>query len=124
MCGACAGGSTPSSPSSTSGSGSTAGTGATTGVTTITVTASGVSPKNIAVPLGTVVTFVNNDNQPHDISSDPHPQHTDCPDINNVGFLSAGQSRQTGALRTARTCGFHDHNQPSNNALQGTITVQ
>ncbi len=85
---------------------------------------SGASPRSITVPVGSTVTFVNNDNTPHDMSSDPHPQHTDCPDVNNVGFIQPGQSRATSALRTARTCGFHDHNQPSNSSLQGTIVIQ
>jgi hypothetical protein len=30
----------------------------------------------------------------------------------------------TGNLNTPRTCGFHDHNQPSVTGLQGTITIQ
>ena len=58
------------------------------------------------------------------MSSNPHPDHTDCPEINQAGFLNQGQSRQTGNLNTARTCGFHDHNQDSNANLQGTITIQ
>ena len=48
----------------------------------------------------------------HEMFSDPHPEHTDCPEINQVGFLSPGQSRQTGNLNTVRTCGFHDHATP------------
>lgn len=58
------------------------------------------------------------------MSSDPHPTHTDCPEINQVGFLTAGQTKQTGNLTTARTCGFHDHNRPTDASLQGTITIQ
>ena len=42
----------------------------------------------------------------------------------NVGFVAAGQSRQTDVLNIARTCGYHDHNQPSNANLQGTITIE
>jgi hypothetical protein len=57
------------------------------------------------------------------MASDPHPAHTDCPDI-TVGFMSTGQSRQTNNLNTARTCTYHDHNQPSNTSLQGTIRIQ
>jgi hypothetical protein len=34
------------------------------------------------------------------MSSDPHPFHTDCPEINEVGFLTAGQSKRTGNLNT------------------------
>ena len=42
----------------------------------------------------------------------------------NVGNVAPGQSRQTDVLNIARTCGYHDHNQPSNANLQGTITIQ
>jgi hypothetical protein len=69
------------------------------------------------------VTFVNNDSRAHDMNSDPHPEHTDCTEI-NVGDIQAGASRTTQNLTRARTCGFHDHNQPTVTALQGTITVQ
>jgi len=119
---ACGGSST--APSSTGGS--TSGGGTTTGpiAATVTVTASGVSPKSVTVPVGSSVNFVNNDSKAHDMSSDPHPTHTDCPAINLVNNLGAGQTRATAALTTARTCGFHDHNDPSNASLQGTIIIQ
>jgi hypothetical protein len=58
------------------------------------------------------------------MSSDPHPEHTECPEINQAGFLAPGQQRQTGNLNNPRTCGFHDHNQPSNAALTGSIIIQ
>jgi hypothetical protein len=94
-----------------------------TATTTITITAAGVQPKDIIVTRGARVTFVNNNSVGHDMNSDPHPAHTACPEL-NVGFVGATQSRQTDVLNTARTCGYHDHNQPSNGALQGTITIQ
>jgi plastocyanin len=123
MCGACGGGSSPPAPSPNGGSGGSGG-GTTSGGTTFTITSSGVSPKTLTVPAGTQVTFINNDNTNHDMNSDPHPEHTQCTEINNVGFLNPGQSRQTSAMRAARTCGFHDHNQPSVSSLQGSIIVQ
>ena len=92
--------------------------------TTIAIATAGVSPKNIEVSLGTRVRFVNNDTRAHDMSSDPHPDHTDCPEINQVGFLQPGQSRETGNLVQARICGFHDHLSPSNQALTGSITIR
>jgi plastocyanin len=98
--------------------------GSTTPTTTITISNNAVSPKNISVARGSQVTFVNSDNRAHDMASNPHPEHTDCPEINQVGFLSPGQSRQTGNLNTVRTCGFHDHEQDSVTSLQGTITIQ
>lgn len=127
---ACGGGSNPTSPSGGSGgSGGTGGGGTggggTTGTTTITIGTDGrVSPASVTVSPGSRVTFVNNHNRPHDMSSDPHPDHTECPEINQVGFLQAGQTRATGNLNTVRRCGFHDHNEPSNTGLIGSITIQ
>jgi hypothetical protein len=97
--------------------------GGATATTTITITGTGVAPKDIVVTRGSRVTFVNNDGVGHDMNSDPHPAHTNCPDL-NVGFVAGSQSRQTEVLNTARTCGYHDHNQPSNAALQGTIRIE
>ena len=89
----------------------------------ITITSAGVSPKDIVVTRGARVTFVNNDGVGHDMNSDPHPAHTSCTDM-NVGNVAPGQSQQTDVLNIARRCGYHDHNQPSNGNLQGTITIQ
>jgi hypothetical protein len=56
--------------------------------------------------------------------SDPHPEHNSCPEFDAVGFLSPGQSKQTQPLNRATTCGFHDHGEPSNTALQGSVRIQ
>jgi plastocyanin len=98
--------------------------GGSTGGATITITSGGVSPKNVTVTRGTQVTFVNNDTRTHEIRSDPHPSHSDCPEINQVGSVQPGNNRQTGNLTTARTCGFHDHGDASNSSLQGTIRIE
>ena len=82
-----------------------------------------MSPKDIVVSRGARVTFVNNDGVGHDMNSDPHPAHTSCTDM-NVGNVAPGQSQQTDVLNIARTCGYHDHNQPSNTNLQGTIRIE
>jgi hypothetical protein len=116
--GSCGGGS-PSSPSS----GSSGSSGSTSG-TTVTITSSGVSPKQIQVSQGTRVQFVNNDAQDREIYSDPHPEHTDCPEINNVGSISPGQTKETGNLNTVRTCGYHDHLNPTDTRFQGNIVIQ
>jgi plastocyanin len=79
---------------------------------TFTIVSSGVTPKELTVPLGTRVQFVNNDSKRHDMASDPHPDHLDCTEINSVGVLQPSQSRETGNLVVARTCGFHDHDNP------------
>lgn len=96
----------------------------TTPAATITITSTGVSPKSVTVPRGSQVQFVNNDSRSHQMNSDPHPEHTDCPELNAVGFLNAGQSRTSGNLTTARTCSYHDHDLPNSTALQGSIVIQ
>jgi len=93
--------------------------------TTIRIANNAVSPKDVVVTRGSQVMFINNDSIPHDIASNPHPEHTDCPEINAVGVLSPGQSRLTGNMTTNRAvCGFHDHDLPTVVSLQGTITIQ
>ena len=91
----------------------------------VTISSSGVvSPKEITVPPGTRVLFVNNDARRHDMASDDHPDHQDCPAINQIGVLLQGQTRETGNLNVIRTCGFHDHEDADNNNLKGRIVVR
>lgn len=118
-CGGSTGGSSPTAPTGTGGATSNGPIAA-----TITITAAGASPKSVTIASGSRVNFVNNDSRSHEMDSDPHPVHTDCPAINLVGNLSAGQSRATGDLTTVRSCGFHDHDDPNNTSLQGTIVIQ
>ncbi len=93
--------------------------------TTITINSNGVvTPNDITVAVGSRVTFINNHNVFHEINSDPHPTHGDCPGIDDVAFLAPQQSKLTGNLTQVRTCGFHDHNNDSNPNLKGIIRVQ
>jgi len=91
----------------------------------ITISTGGtVDPKQLMVPPGTRVLFVNNQSRPHNMTSDPHPDHLDCPELNQVGLLNAGQSRESGNLVIVRTCGFHDHDDPDNVNLRGSIVIR
>jgi plastocyanin len=90
----------------------------------ITITSAGVSPSEITVQQGARVLFVNNDGRRHDMTSDEHPDHFDCPVINQVGLLLPGQQRETGNLVIVRTCGFHDHDNPTDTRLQGRIITR
>ena len=94
------------------------------GGTTITITAAGASPRNLTVALGSQITFINNDSVAHEMYSDPHPEHTDCPEFDSVGHLAPGATRQTQNLTTSRTCGFHDHINPFVTSLTGAILIQ
>jgi plastocyanin len=91
----------------------------------ITIASSGVAaPRDLTVPPGARILFVNNDGRRHDMTSDDHPDHLECPALNQVGLLTPGQSRESGNLVVVRTCGFHDHEDPNNNNLKGQIIVR
>ena len=113
----CGGGGTPPAPSDGG-----------SGVTTVTITSTGASPNTLSVSQGERVLFVNNDARPHNMTSDPHPEHDQpgCGGVNAVGVLSPGQRRETGNLTTVGTCGFHDHDDPppGGSRFTGRITIR
>jgi plastocyanin len=113
----CSGGS--SSPTTPSTGGTTP-----TVTNTITITAQGASPRNIQITQGSRVLIINNDTRSHNMTSDPHPEHTQCPELNQIGLLAPGQQRESGNMNTVRTCGFHDHDNPSVTNLTGSITIR
>lgn len=121
LAGACGGGSsTPTGPSD----GGSGGGGAQSGAT-ITIGANGaVTPAQVTVNTGQTVTFVNNSTRTRNIHSDPHPAHTDCTQVSTVNQIGPGQTKATGAFTSARTCGFHDHDDPDNAGLKGSIVVR
>jgi hypothetical protein len=117
---ACGGGSdsptAPSTPPPSSGA-------PTVNSLTLTVTANGLSAPSGDLAVGGTVTIMNSDSVPHEMSSNPHPEHTDCPAL-NVGVLNPGQSRTTAPVTSARACGMHDHINPGTQALMRTIVVR
>jgi len=122
--GACSSNSSSSSSSASPSSPTTPPAGAVS-TNTITISNNVATPQNIKVARGSQVTFINNDRVSHTMNSDPHPDHTDCPEINQVGFMNPSQTKQTGNMTTNRTvCGFHDHDLPNVAGLQGSITIQ
>ena len=90
---------------------------------TITILPSGTTPKTVTVPVGSRVNFDNQSGNNIEISSDPHPTHTECPPL-NIGGQRAGQIGQTGVLSVARTCRYHDHGRPDDERWQGSIVIQ
>ena len=81
-----------------------------------------ITGHTLTVGFGGKVTITNNDGKPHEFSSNPHPVHTDCPEL-NAPVLTTGQSFTATMASRAETCGFHDHLDPTNAAFQGTILV-
>ena len=92
--------------------------------TTIVILNNAACVQSLTVARGTRVTFMTSDSRAHEMTSDPHPDHTDCPELNQVGRLEPGQQRESGNLNIARRCGFHDHINENNAALKGSITIQ
>jgi plastocyanin len=91
---------------------------------TFTLTASGVSPKEVRIRAFNFVTFVNNDTRAHTMVSDPVDLHDQCPALNRIGVIQPGETRDSSTLSLARTCGFHDHSNPSDTTLLGRIIVE
>jgi plastocyanin len=112
---ACGGGSSPSAPTAPPPSNPNVVTISTSGV---------VIPKELIIQLGDRVLFVNDHSRRHDMASDEHPDHRDCPPINQVGLLHPGQRRETENFVIARICGFHDHDDPDDNNLKGRIVIR
>jgi plastocyanin len=90
---------------------------------TVTITTGGVDPAVITVAAGARVMFINRDILPHDVAGGPDPQHRDCLEIDAVGFLTTGQSRETAPLTTPRTCDYHDHSNHST-IFNGRIIIR
>ena len=90
---------------------------------TVTITADGVSPKQVRINVGDRVRFVNNDSVNRQINSNPFPAHDDCPPINAVDVLTPGQSKETDMMSLAGTCGFHEHLTEGAEAFLGEILV-
>lgn len=91
---------------------------------TITITSSGLSPREVRIPRSARVLFVNDDSRQHAVSSDPVNTHSDCPAVNEVGTLAPGERRTTGRLTDLRACGFHDHNNETDPTWKGRIIVE
>ena len=91
---------------------------------TLVIMNNAICPQSLTVALGAQLTIQNQDSRTHDMTSDPHPSHTDCPELNQVGFLNPGQSRSSGNLNTARRCGMHDHSDPERASLKATVAIQ
>ena len=85
----------------------------------ITYNGSSFSPSKITVKAGTVLTIKNDSSSSLDFDSDPHPSHTDNPEL-NVDNVSPGQSK-TFTVNKIGTWGYHNHLNPTQ---KGTIVVQ
>ena len=89
---------------------------------TLVLSSSGVSIHSLTVAPGSALTITNNDAVAHEFASNPHPTHTQCPELNGP-VLQPGNSFTARMASMPETCGYHDHLDPTNVAFQGTIIV-
>lgn len=89
---------------------------------TIHITATGTVPNDVTISSNQFVRFVNDDARPHQIQTNPHLLHTDCPP-NNIAILNPGQSVDTTAFIESKGCGFHNHLLPDDQSFWGVIRV-
>lgn len=85
----------------------------------VTYDGSSFSPAQITLKAGQTLTFKNTASMAVVVDSNPHPVHTDDPEL-NVGSIAAGQS-QTVTLNKTGSFGLHNHINP---AQQGQVTIQ
>lgn len=85
----------------------------------ITLTATGFNPATITIKAGTKVTWTNSSGATGNVSSDPHPIHTNYPPLNLGSF--ANNSSVSLTFDKAGTYGYHNHLNPGE---KGTIIVQ
>jgi plastocyanin len=86
---------------------------------TITYTDNGFSPATLTVTSGTKITIKNNSSGLLQFDSDPHPEHTDDPEL-NVGSIASGDSATITVTKTG-SHGYHNHLNASDT---GTIIVE
>lgn len=88
-------------------------------VQTITYNDTGFSPERLTSKIGEKVQIDNKSSQPLQFSSDPHPDHTDSPELNAE---TVGPDQSTTFTPTkVGTFGFHNHLEQSK---KGTIVIQ
>ena len=76
-------------------------------------------PSTVTVKVGTTVTWKNEDSVMHNIASDPHPTHTDLPELDSKE-LASGESYSFTFNKTG-TFGYHCHLHPN---MKGKVMVE
>jgi plastocyanin len=107
------------SPTPTAAAQTSPSTSASPASLTMVYTASGFSPQTITLTSGKTLTFKNDTSETIQVDSNPHPQHTDNPEL-NAGTIMPGESK-TVTLTKAGTWKIHNHLDSTD---QATVIVQ
>lgn len=89
----------------------------------IKISKSGLSPQTITISAGTVLTWTNSDNKPHQPAADPHPLNNSIDGFDGDILLQEGDSLSF-TFETPGTYSIHDHLNPLNAKFQGTVVVE
>lgn len=73
----------------------------------VTLTANGFEPATLTIKVGDTVTWENKSGEEGNVSSDPHPAHTNYPPLNLGGF--ADGAKLTLTFDKAGSFGYHNH---------------
>jgi hypothetical protein len=86
----------------------------------LTITASGIEPREAHFGDPTELTIVNADTRPHSIYTDRHPSHDQYKEcaMMNVGLLEPGERRVL-PPPSHIACFYHDENDPDDQAFWG-----
>lgn len=77
-------------------------------------------PATLTVKKGTTVTWINKDQAEHWVVSDPHPTHSDLPDLNSKKGLLQNETYQF----TFNEIGEFNYHDEKNNTITGTVVVE
>lgn len=91
--------------------------------TIVEITAEGLNPQTVKIPIGSQVTWHNMDTEPHRIAADPYPSKDTLPDLDSEDPLAENDNFSF-IFDEAGTYTYSDFLNPSNKALQGTIIVE
>ena len=86
---------------------------------TVNYDGSGFSPNNLTIKAVTTVVWMNNDTDPLQVDSAPHPMHTSYPPLNASSPTQPGNT-YTFTFPQAGTFMYHNHLEP---AKKGSVTV-
>jgi len=87
----------------------------------VDITDTGFTPQTLQIAKGTKVIWVNKDASPHQVASDPYPDHTALPGLFSEKPLAAEESYSF-TFSQAGTFTYHDHLHPE--AFHGTVVVK
>jgi plastocyanin len=112
-------GTSPSPSASAAASGSPTASTSAPASATITYSSSGFSPAIVTVRKGGTLTVKNTTSSTMQFDSNPHPVHTDDPEL-NIGSIAGGGSATITVTKTG-SHGYHNHLDPSQT---GTLVVE